>query len=135
MPLNISDGIYNAMLQEVADQIDAGNPLPGKIQIYDGTQPETAGGAVTDQVLLAELTCSLPCGAVSSRTLTFAAVTEEDNAPATGIAAWARILDGSDTVIGDLDVGNRESGAALKLDQTQIYAGGVVTMTSCTITI
>lgn len=135
MALNIDPSITNSMLQELADAIDAGDPTPGKFQIYSGTKPATPGADITDQVLLAECACSLPCGTVASGVLTFSDISEEDNAPATGTATWGRLMDGSGTWIADFDVGGGSSSAFLKLNSTSLYQGGIVRITSSTISI
>ncbi|SMC23197.1 hypothetical protein SAMN02746041_03025 [Desulfacinum hydrothermale DSM 13146] len=125
--------VQDAMLQAVADAIDAGSPSPGLIRIYDGTAPDPPGADVTTQTLLAELTCSLPCGTVADGTLTLSPIAEEGNAPATGTAGWARIVDGAGAWVADLDVGTTGSGAAIELNAVEIYQGGIVRITQATL--
>ncbi len=127
LALNVT--VANARLNAIKDAIDAA-AKPGRIKIYTGPVPDPHGDAITTQVLLAELTFSRPCGTVADGVLTFAAITEEDLAPATGEAAWARIVDGSGTWVADADVGVTSSGAAIELNTTNIYAGGIVRITS-----
>lgn len=134
MTLDISVLLRNAMLQVLADSIDAGAPVPGRFLIYDGARPEP-GAPVTGQVLLAECPCSLPCGSVANGALTFAQIAEEDLAPASGTAAWGRLVDGAGNWIADWDVGDLESEAFLKLNNTQVYQGGIVRITSGSLTI
>jgi hypothetical protein len=135
MVFDLDTNERNAMLQALADVIDAADPLPGKFRIYSGTKPATPGGAITDQVLLAECACSLPCGTVSGGALTFDTISDEDLAPASGLATWGRLLDGADAWIADFDVGSDGSGAFLELNNTQIYEGGIVRLTAGEITI
>lgn len=129
----LNPAVRDAMLQVVADAIDAGSPSPGLIRIYDGTAPDPPGSDVTTQTLLAELTCSIPCGTVANGVLTLAAIAEEDNAPATGTASWARIVDGAGAWVADLDVGVAGSGAAIVLNAVEIYQGGIVRITQATL--
>lgn len=48
MALDINQTTSNALLQALANAIDAGDPTPGKFQIYTGTNPATPGDAITD---------------------------------------------------------------------------------------
>lgn len=130
MAFDLDVGEKNAMLQALANAIDAADPAPGKFRIYSGTKPATPGGPITDQVLLAECFCSLPCGTVANGVLTFGTISDEDLAPASGLASWGRLLDGSDAWIADFDVGADGSGAFLELNNTQIYEGGIVRLTA-----
>jgi len=132
MSISLNTNLKNARLTAIKDAIDA-DTNPGTIKIYTGPVP-SPGGAITTQTLLAELTFSKPCGSVSNGVLTFASITEEDLAPATGTAAWARIADGAGAWVGDCDVGATGSGAAIELNTTSIYQGGIVRITSAQIT-
>lgn len=104
----------------------------GTIQIYDGTRPATADSAITTQTLLVTLTIPDPAGTVSNGVLTGGSIAAALIA-ATGTAAWARLLDDSDTVIGDVDVGLSASGAFVELDNLGLVEGGYCTVTSLTL--
>lgn len=98
--VKIAAAVANAMLEAFADQV-AGDAV---IEIYSGTQPATPETAVTDQVLLASLTCAAVFEAsVSGGVLALGDITEEDDAPATGTATWFRL---------------KTSGGVAKLDGT-----------------
>jgi hypothetical protein len=126
--ISLNTDLKNARLTAIKDAIDA-DASPGVLRIYTDPVP-SPGDAVTTQTLLAELTFSKPCGSVSNGVLTFDPITEEDLAPATGTATWGRILDGAGTWVGDVDVGVPGSGAAIELNTTSIYEGGIVRITS-----
>ncbi len=124
MAVNYSTAVKNSRLTQVVNTIDAaaGN---GTLRIYD------AAGTL----LLAELPLSKPCGTVSNGVLTFAAITSDTSANATGTAAFARIFDGAATpveVIGGLTVGT--SGSNINLNSTAISSGQQVSITSGSIT-
>lgn len=107
----------------------------GYLRIYDGTRPAGPSTAITSQVLLAEL--RFAATAVSSESngvLTFATITKDTSANATGTATWARCLksDGT-TAIADIEVGT--SGANLNLSTVSIVSGVEVDVTSFTWTI
>lgn len=132
MSIVLNTTLKNARLTAIKDAVDA-DTNPGKIKIYTGPQPDP-GAELTTQTLLAELTFSKPCGTVSNGVLTFDDIAEEDLAPATGTAAWARLSDGAGTWVADVDVGTSGSGAAIILNTTNIYQGGIVRITSAQIT-
>jgi hypothetical protein len=121
------------MLQALAQLLDAGGSAPAEFRIYDGTPP-VPGAEVTDQVLLGVCTCSVPAASVSGGVLTFAAVSEEDLALATGTATWGRLVDGNGDWIADFDVG-LSGGAFLPLNDTDIKLGGVIRINSAVISI
>lgn len=132
--IDLLTSVRNAMLQELADVIDAANPTPSEFRIYGGTRPETTGGAVTDQTLLATCVCSVPCGAVAGGVLTFATIAEESNAPATGEATWGRLVDGAEAFVADFDVDDA-AGKFIVVNKAQIYQGGTFRINAASITI
>jgi len=128
----ITDAARSACADALVDLIDAGAGA-GTIKIYDGSQPAGPSTAITSQVLLATLTWSDPAfGAAASGVATASAVTDDSSADATGTATWARIADSDGTAIFDCDVGT--SGATLNLNSVSIVAGGIVRITSFTVT-
>jgi hypothetical protein len=131
LALNVT--IKNARLTAIRDAIDAGTTA-GMIKIYTAPAPNPPGSAITTQTLLAELAFADPCGTVTDGVLTFGAIAEEDMAPATGEAAWARITDSDGTWVADADIGITGSGAAIELNTINVYAGGIVRITAGQIT-
>ena len=123
-----------AFLNPIQQAIDAGTEN-GYIQIYSGSMPTTADTAVTNQVLLATLKFSKPCGAVVDGVLTMSAITQDEAADATGTATWARIKGGDDGTVMDIDVSIVGGTGALQLNTTSIVAGGPVFITSFVISI
>lgn len=124
--------IRNAMLDLITTR--AGNGA--LLRIYDstGTGRPATGGAVTTQVLLAELTCGTPfAGSAASGVLTLSSITQDSSANASGTATWFRIVksDGTTFVL-DGNVGS--SGSDLNLTTTTIVSGQPVSVTSFTIT-
>jgi hypothetical protein len=124
--------IRNAMLDLITTR--AGNGA--LLRIYDstGTGRPATGGAVTTQVLLAELTCGTPFAAsAASGVLTLSSITQDSSANNSGTATWFRIVksDGTTFVL-DGNVG--ASGSDLNLTTTTIVSGQPVSVTSFTIT-
>ena len=128
MALGVVESIRNAWLTAIANAIDAG-AAGGKVKFYSGTRPSTGGTATT---LLGTVTCATVCGTVSGGVLTFASFTEDSSADATGVATWARITDSNDTFVCDCSVGT--SGADINLNSTSITAGGIIRITSGSLT-
>lgn len=118
--------IYNATLRTarmnaVKTAIDAGSG-PGVLEI----------GTTGMATLLGTLTLSDPCGTVSGDILTFAAITQDSSADASGTAAAARIKDSTGTVVIDgLTVGT--SAADIIFSSVAITAGQPVPITSAQI--
>ena len=128
--------ITNAMRSLMALAIDQEYDN-GYLRIYSvgSGRPAGPGNAITDQVLLAEL--RFAADAVSGEAngvLTFAALTPEDAALATGTAAFARALkaDGT-TALQDFSGGT--SDANVILSTLSIVAGVQVSVSSMTVTV
>ena len=131
--MRLKVGLRNAIAQLIIDAFDAGSG-PGTIEFYDGSMPAGPATAVTSQVLLGVLTCSDPSASASGGVLTFASVTQDSAADASGTATWARVKDSTGSAVADFDVTNEAGTGAIKVNTTTIYAGGPIQMTSFTIT-
>ena len=124
-----------SMLTDLGVGMDAGTAAV--INIYDSTVPADADTALGAQVLLAQLTCSATAftsvtddtpGAIA----TFAAITSDSSANATGTATFFRILTQSGgTTIAQGTVGTATSD--LILNTVSITSGSTVSITSATI--
>lgn len=129
MTLGISTTTRNAILQAIADAIDAG-PAGGTIKFYDGTRPATGGTATT---LLATLTFSASCAlSVAAGLLTFNTITADTSIDANGTATWARIADSTGTFVYDCSVGT--SGADINLNTNVLAIAAELQISSATIT-
>lgn len=131
MMLTISTEHNEARLGGTLGFLDSG-AAAARIRIYDGARPATNNGALTDQLLLVELALDKPCGTVASGTLTL-------NASAlplignTGVASWARIVNGDGVQAIDCDVSDEGGTAPIKLQTTTLYAGGRAVLISGTL--
>jgi len=124
--------IRNAMLDLITTR--AGNGA--LLRIYDstGTGRPATGGAVTTQVLLAELTCGTPfAGSAASGVLTLSSITQDSSANNSGTASWFRIFksDGT-TAVADGNIAL--SGSDLNMSPLSITSGQPVQVTSVTLT-
>jgi hypothetical protein len=104
------------------------------VGIYSGTRPAANGGAITDQVLLCEVTLDDPAGEAEDGVWTCSPLPDPGTNVADGTATWARVIDPLDDVVCDLDVGTTGSGAAVLLDNASIVSGATTEIVSFTIT-
>ena len=124
----------NKMAQQIIDDLDAG-PGPSLLDFYTGTPPAGPDTAITDQIKLGTLICSDPCATKANGTITFAAITQDDAADATGTATWCRQSSSTGTAVADHDVTDEAGVGAVKINNIAIITGGPITMSSLVITI
>lgn len=132
--LRISTTALSAIAASIINGIDAGAG-PGLVRFYTGAMPATPATAVTSQTLLGTLTCSDPCATLVGAVITFAAITQDASADATGAATWARITDSTGAVVMDVDVTNLAGTGSIKLNTVDIVAGGPILLNSFVINI
>jgi len=133
MALAISTSARSAACDAIVDLIDGGASA-GYIQIRTGSAPATPATA-NSGTLLATLTFSDPAfGAASTGVATASAITSDSSADASGDAGHFRLFDSNNVCIaqGTCD----ETGSPdMLFDEKSIVAGGVVAITSMTITV
>jgi hypothetical protein len=133
MAMKITDATADGMLSSIATSLNT-----GYIRIYSGTEPTTANAALSGNTLLAELRFGATAfGAASAsgadRVITANAITQDSGADADGTATFFRALSSNGTtVVYQGTVGT--SGQQLNLTATNIVTGGVVSISSLTIT-
>jgi hypothetical protein len=128
MALQFQTTLRNNRLDQIIASLGA-SPL---LRIYSGTKPANVAAAITG-TLLAELAFSATAApGAASGVLTFNAIANDTNADATGTATHFRMLTSGATAIVQGDVST--SGSDLNFNTTSIVAGGVVAVTSWTIT-
>lgn len=125
--IKLSDTAADAQADALAALADG-----GFIRIYSGTQPANANTPLGGQTLLAELQFGSPAfGSSVGGVITANPISPETDAPATGTAAWYRVLkaDGS-TVLWDGSAGT--SNADLVMATTSIVQHAQVSISSFT---
>lgn len=133
MAFKIGTSARNAACDALVDLIDGGASA-GYIQIRTGAAPTNPGDA-NSGTLLATLTFSDPAfGAASSGQATASAITSDSSADASGDAGHFRIFDSNNVCIGQGTCDETGSPDML-FDEKSIVAGGVVAITSMTITV
>ncbi|MGE0371943.1 MAG: hypothetical protein AB7Q01_08655 [Gammaproteobacteria bacterium] len=119
----------------------------GKINIYSGTRPSGPDDGIGGATLLATLSLSATAfGSPSAGVLTAAAITDDSSADASGTATWFRIYkdaesetgacgtSGTDTTCRRIDGDCGEGSEDMVFNDSAIVSGGVVEITSLTIT-
>lgn len=104
--------------------LGAGN---ARLRIYDGVRP--AANGTPAGTLLGEIALDKPCGTVSAGQLVLTAA-DEPLALESGVATWARIVNGADTWAMDCDVSNVAGSGEVKLSDTAVLSGGLLTLIS-----
>jgi hypothetical protein len=133
MPAYFADTLRTNRSQKIIDAVDAGTG-PGVMKFYTAPRPTPKGAAVTTQTLLGTVTFADPSGATSNGVLTFNPLTDDSSADADGVAAWVRVLDSAGTFVMDMDVTDNAGTGPVKMPSTQVYAGGVIHITSAVMT-
>lgn len=135
MATRISQAAAAAALDAVVDRLDA-DASPGFIEIRTGAQPATVATAASG-TLLGTLTLSATAfgnaTVASPSVATAAAITDDSSADATGTAGWFRAYDGAAVAIDDGDITATGGGGDMELDNINIVAGGVIAVSSWTI--
>lgn len=133
MVTRIATSARNAAAAAVGLLLDAGSGA-GYIEIRTGAQPATPNTAATG-TLLATLPLSDPAfGAAATGVITANAITPDSTADASGTAGWFRAYDSSGAAVIDGTVTVSGGGGDMILSSVAVIAGGVVTVSSWTIT-
>lgn len=133
MALTLRNTLRTTVATAIRDDIDSGAGA-GLIKVYTGTKPAGPDTAITSQVLLGTLTCSDPCGTVTTGVLTFSAITQDASADATGTAAWARVTTSAGDAVADVSITTSGGGGDLIMNTVSVVSGGPISISSLTIT-
>lgn len=132
--MKLAVSIRSSVAQALLDAIDSASG-PCHLKFYTAAQPAGPATAVTTQTLLGTLTCSDPAGTIAAGVLTFGVISEDSSADANGTVTWARLLNGAGTAVADFDVSDELGTGVIKMNRTDITAGGPIQVTSFAITI
>jgi hypothetical protein len=107
--------------------LDTG-PNPARLRVYGGTRPASPG-TLPSSVMLVEIKLTKPAGTIANGLLTL--TQQEDGLiTATGIATWARLVNGAEVTALDLDCSGTDGNGDIKLASTNLYLGGDARMVS-----
>ena len=127
MTVAITQEHNEARLSGTLSFLDAGTN-PARLRIYGGTRPANPA-ATPASAMLVEIPLTKPAGTISNGLLTL--TQQEDGLIAvTGIATWARLVNGNDVTALDLDCSGTNGAGDVKLATTQLYLGGDARMVS-----
>ncbi len=117
----------NARHQGSINDLDSGVGNAA-VRIYGGTRPATPADTPSS-AMLTQITLTKPCGTVVDGLLTLTQL-EDGLITETGVATWARIVNGDGLTAFDCDAGEGVGAWEVQLVQTQLYAGGDARITS-----
>ena len=99
------------------------------IRIYGGTRPASPADAPTS-VMLCQAVLTKPCGEVTGNQLVLTQDTDDAFIVETGVATWARFVNGDGSTAFDCDAGEGPGPWTVQLPQAQLFAGGAVRVTA-----
>ena len=127
MTVSITQEHNEARLAGTLSFLDAGSS-PARLRIYGGARP-THPAATPTSAMLVEIALTKPAGTVSNGLLTLTQ-SEDGLITATGIATWARLVNGDEVTALDLDCSGIDGAGDVKLASTNLYLGGDARMVS-----
>ena len=129
MTLSVSFDLKNARLSAVVAFLDTGAGV-ARVRIYPGARPLVT--AVPASGFLSELPLNKPSGSVLDGILTLAPGAPVLNANS-GVAAWARVVNGNGETAFDCDVSDTAGTGEIKIQNTVLFEGGETRMVSGTL--
>ena len=116
-----------ARLADTLAFLDAGTN-PARLRIYGGTRPATPA-TTPASAMLVEIRLTKPAGTIAGGLLTL--TQQEDGLiTSTGVATWARLVNGNEVTALDLDCSGTDGDGDVKLASTNLYLGGDARMVS-----
>ncbi|MBL0143863.1 MAG: hypothetical protein IPP91_17605 [Betaproteobacteria bacterium] len=128
--IEISAALNDARLAGVVAFLASGTSAE-KMMVYDGARP--AFGATPTGILLVEIALLDPFGTILDGVLTVAPPPPA-MILATGVATWARVVNGADVIGWDWDVSDAAGSGNVKLDSVTLFAGGFASIISGVLT-
>lgn len=103
-------------------------PQPARLRVYGGVRPASPAD-VPSSAMLVEIALTKPAGTILDGLLT---LTQQENGliTATGVATWARLVNGNDVTALDLDCSGTDGDGDVRLATTTLYLGGDARMVS-----
>lgn len=131
----LSTASRNAACDAIVDLIDGGTGA-GRLEHRTGSQPTNVSDASSGTLLGTNTFSATAFGSSSTGTATAASITSDTSADNSGTAGYFRIYAGGASDTSALSQGNSgTSGADMNFDNNVIVAGGVIAISSLTITV
>jgi hypothetical protein len=103
-------------------------PQPARLRVYGGVRPASPAD-VPSSAMLVEIALTKPAGTILDGLLRL--TQQEDGLiTATGVATWARLVNGNDVTALDMDCSGTDGSGDVKLASTTLYLGGDARMVS-----
>jgi hypothetical protein len=119
----------------IVDTIDGGTP-PGRLEHRTGSQPTNVGDASSGTLLGTNIFSNPAFGNSSTGVATASAITSDTSADNSGTAGYFRIYTGAGGDTAALCQGNSgTSGTDCNFDNATVVAGGVIALSSMTLTV
>lgn len=115
----------DARLQASLDDLDSGADAP-RIEFYNGVRPAGGGDATT---LVATMALGNPPGSLTGNQIVLT-VPRSTFVLADATVTWCRFFNGAAQVWMDADVTDLAGPGPVRLEATEVYAGGVLRLTS-----
>ena len=125
MTITLSTEHRLARMESTRAFLDRGTQ-PARVRIYCGVRPAQPADTPTSGMLV-EVRLTRPCGNVVGGQLVLTAM-ENALITASGLATWARLVNGEDVTAMDLDCSDLAGDGEIRFEQTQLYAGGYAQM-------
>lgn len=125
MTITLSTEHRLARMESTRAFLDRGTQ-PARVRIYGGVRPAQPADTPPSGMLV-EVRLTRPCGNVVGGQLVLTAM-ENALITASGLATWARLVNGEDVTAMDLDCSDLAGDGEIRFEQTQLYAGGYAQM-------
>lgn len=131
MAYRLSTAARNAAADAIADLIDVGGA--GTMRVRTGAQPTNVGDADSGTLLGTVTFSATAFGASSTGVVTAASITSDTTADNSGTAGHFRLYKGDGAIHSDGTAG--QGSGDMNFDNNVIVAGGVIAVSSMTITV
>jgi hypothetical protein len=128
--IQITTAHNEARLQGTLGFLDTGADN-ARVRIYGGTRPASVNDAPGSS-LLVEIELTKPAGTINSGLLNLTQL-EDGLIQNSGIATWARVVNGDAVVAFDCDAGEGPGAWEVQMAQVQLFAGGDAKIVSATL--
>lgn len=127
MTVTITQEHNEARLAGTLAFLEAG-PHTARLRLYGGVRPPSPDSPPETEPLV-EIALTQPAGTIAGGLLTL--TQQEDGLiTSTGVATWARLVNGADVVALDMDCSDGDGPGDVKLASTSLYLGGDARMVS-----
>lgn len=127
MTLTVTTAHANARHSGSLAHLDTGTGNAA-VRLYGGTRPATPD-TVPTSAMLVQISLTKPAGSVDAGLLMLTQL-DDGLITETGIATWARVVNGNGDTAFDVDCGTGPGAWEVQLATTQLYAGGAARIVS-----